>query len=201
MKIVIIVGILAFFLFPLSPVSFAQETQEDIILPTQELSTSQSAAMQEDEAASSYVLPYPGLLPDSPLYILKTFRDHMIGFLISDPTKQAEFNLLQADKRLQAGLYLYQKHNGKEQLAFTTFDKGENYFEQAIAKLRASKQQGIGNGEVIKKVYESAQKHESVYQDLLKTSPKKYAPQFKALAQRAENYEKQVKTLMPKTKK
>ncbi len=195
MKKLFLFSIVLLVILSLSPVAFAQE---EIILPTHELSSSM-AATQQNDPVQSYVLPYPGLLPDNPLYILKTFRDRMIGLLISDPTKQAEFNLLQADKRLQAGLYLYQQHKGKEELAFTTFDKGENYFEQSIAKIKAAKQQGIGNGEIILKVYISAQKHEAVYKDLLKKAPKKYVSRLTNLIKRTDQYENQVKPLVPKS--
>ncbi|PIZ98613.1 MAG: hypothetical protein COX78_02915, partial [Candidatus Levybacteria bacterium CG_4_10_14_0_2_um_filter_35_8] len=57
----------------------------------------------------NYELPYPGLLPDHPLYFLKMTRDKIIGFFISDPIKKAEFDILQSDKRLSAGVYLLNK--------------------------------------------------------------------------------------------
>ncbi len=47
-----------------------------------------------------YVLPYPGLLPTHPLYVLKSFRDKIIEMLISDPVQKADFYILQADKKL-----------------------------------------------------------------------------------------------------
>ena len=53
----------------------------------------------------NYPLAYPGILPDNPLYPLKMLRDRIVFFLINDPFKKAEFNLLQADKRLGAGLF------------------------------------------------------------------------------------------------
>src|SRR3989344_5431146 len=68
----------------------------------------------EIKKSVEYNLPYPGLLPDSPFYSLKSLRDKIVSFLISSPLKKAEFNLLQADKRLNAGLYLFNsaKQNG-----------------------------------------------------------------------------------------
>lgn len=56
-----------------------------------------------------YVLPYPGILPTHPLYLLKTFRDRIIEFLISDPIRKAEFYILQADKQTGMGLMLVDK--------------------------------------------------------------------------------------------
>src|SRR5438309_421306 len=48
----------------------------------------------------SYQLPYPGMLPDNPLYFLKVIRDGVWSFLLSNPLKKADFDLLQADKRV-----------------------------------------------------------------------------------------------------
>ncbi len=53
-----------------------------------------------------YNLPYPGILPDHPLYFLKQLRDKILDFLITDPVKKAEFYILQADKRLSMGIAL-----------------------------------------------------------------------------------------------
>src|SRR3989338_6920091 len=76
---------------------------------------------------SDYQLPYPGILPDNPLYNLKTLRDKVWSFLISNPSKKAEFDLLQADKRLSVAIALFDLK--KYDLAEATISKGENYFE------------------------------------------------------------------------
>ncbi len=97
-----------------------------------------SSSKAEDKI--NYELPYPGLLPDSPLYFLRIIRDRTVSFLISDPLKKAEFDLLQADKRLNAGIYLFNK--GKTVLAVSTISKAENYFEEAISKMDEARKQG-----------------------------------------------------------
>ncbi len=91
-------------------------------------------------AKNNYQLPYPGLLPDNPLYSLKAFRDKLIEFLISDPIKKAEFDLLAADKRLAIGVALFDKK--KYTLSETTISKGENYFEDGIKNLDTAKKEG-----------------------------------------------------------
>src|SRR5260370_38981843 len=70
-----------------------------------------------DSSKMDYQLPYPGILPDNPLYELNALRDRIYGFLISDPLKKSEFDLLQADKRLAVGISLFNK--GKKELAET----------------------------------------------------------------------------------
>lgn len=106
----------------------------------------------------NYELPYPGLLPDSPLYFLRVIRDKTVGFLISDPLKKAEFNLLQADKRLNAGIYLFNK--GKTSLALSTVSKAENYFEQALGKMGDAKMEGRNIDEIQGKLRNAVKKHE-----------------------------------------
>jgi hypothetical protein len=106
----------------------------------------------------NYELPYPGLLPDSPLYFLRIIRDWSVGFLISDPVKKSEFDLLQADKRLNAGIYLF--NEGKVSLAFSTVSKAENYFGEAIAKMREAKTEGRDVSGIKENLMTAVKKHE-----------------------------------------
>ena len=107
-----------------------------------------------------YQLPYPGLLPDSPLYFLKVARDRIIDFLIADPLKQAEFDLLQSEKRLAAGITLFGK--GKKELAITTISKGENYLEKTISNIETAKSQGADTSSLLEKMYRSVKKQQEV---------------------------------------
>jgi hypothetical protein len=106
----------------------------------------------------NYELPYPGLLPDNPLYLLRVIRDGVVGLLISDPLKKAEFDLLQADKRLNAGIYLVNKR--KISLAFSTVSKAENYFSQALDKIEEAKRQKEAVSDLKGRMKNAAKKHE-----------------------------------------
>lgn len=77
-----------------------------------------------------YDLPYPGLLPDSPLYVLKQVRDWVLEKLITDPLKKTEFYILQADKRLVMGQML--DGAGNKILGEQTISKGEKYMYKAV---------------------------------------------------------------------
>jgi len=77
-----------------------------------------------------YYLPYPGLLPDHPLYWLKMVRDRVQLWLITDSLQRAEKLLLYADKRLGAGWALVE--GNKPDLGITTITKAEKYLEQAV---------------------------------------------------------------------
>ncbi len=143
-----------------------------------------------------YQLPYPGLLPDSPLYFLKIGRDRIIDFLISDPLKQAEFDLLQADKRLNAGISLFDK--GKADLAEVTISKGENYFEKAIQNIETAKKQGQDTSSFLEKISRSSKKHQEVLKSLEKTAPQNIRAGINSLLKRSQDLEKKVINLREK---
>ena len=116
-----------------------------------------------------YELPYPGILPDNPLYFLKAVRDNVLGFFISDPLKKADFQLLQADKRLAASKVLLDEK--KYDLAITTLSKSGNYFDKAISKAAQAKSQGQNADSVIAKLLQASKKHQQViYQMELKAT-------------------------------
>ena len=71
-------------------------------------------ATETAKTSIDYALPYPGILPGHPLYSVKMLRDRVMGWFITDPLKKAEFYLLLADKRINAGQFLV--NYGKQQL-------------------------------------------------------------------------------------
>lgn len=156
---------------------------------------------QSDSAPSQkvdYELPYPGLLPDSPLYFLKVTRDRVIGFLITDPIKKANFDLLVADKRLNAAIYLFDKNQKKESLAETTISKGENYFEEALRKAREGKSQMLDAKDLARRLSLSSRKHLEIIKELKARSPANLNDNFGQLEKRVEKNIKEADLLMPK---
>jgi hypothetical protein len=125
--------------------SFAQEDQMNgnemlIASPSPEMSITPSP---------DYPIPYPGLLPDSPLYPLKTLRDRLISILIGDPLKKADFDLLQSDKRIAAAVVLLENGNAQKQdLAVSTVSKGLNYYDESFQKTAEAKKQGDGIADI-----------------------------------------------------
>ena len=81
-------------------------------------------------AAVEYSLPYPGILPDSPVYFLKVIRDQVVTFFITNPGQRSFYLVFLSDKRLAAGEALARK--GNRDLAATTFLRSEDYFKQAV---------------------------------------------------------------------
>lgn len=124
-----------------------------------------------------YVMPYPGLLPDNILYGLKTFRDKAISVMVGDPIKKAEFDLLQADKRIGAAIMLLQTRDEKKyDIALSTASKAQNYYEEAIDKLVEAKKQGTGVSEMVITMKRAGAQH--IY--LLEKEKKSFSPSMKA---------------------
>lgn len=122
------------------------------------------------EKKPEYLLPYPGILPDHPLYFLKQIRDGIMDRLIVDPLRKAEFHVLQADKRLNMGKLLVEQ--GKGALAETTISKGEKYMERAMSGLSAFKSTGRPvPASLIDRLTRSMEKHVEVLGDLGFTGP------------------------------
>ena len=111
-----------------------------------------------------YLLPFPGVLPDNPLYFLKAARDRIMDFLIVDPVRKAEFYILQADKRLGMTVQLLDK--GNTALAETTLSKGETYMEKAISTVVNYKASGKEiPGYLVDRLTRSLAKHVEVLSD------------------------------------
>ncbi len=117
-----------------------------------------------------YTLPYPGILPDHPLYFLKIIRDKALDFVTRDKIKKANLYLLFSDKRVNMAIFLSKK--GKNKLAVTTFSKGEKYFLKIPDLLTASKEQGVGpSPELVETLRVSNAKHRELANELLRVAP------------------------------
>lgn len=107
-----------------------------------------------------YSLPYPGILPDHPLYFLKTLRDKILEKFTKDPVKKIYLQLLLADKRLAMGKLLWEK--GNKDLSLSTLSKGEKYLLKASQNLVTLKnKQDLPPG-LADKLELAAKKHEEV---------------------------------------
>ncbi|MBN1263667.1 MAG: hypothetical protein JW991_04915 [Candidatus Pacebacteria bacterium] len=114
----------------------------------------------EAENAVDYYLPYPGILPDHPLYLLKMIRDRIQLFLTTNRLKKAERLLHYADKRIGAAEVLVE--GGKPELGITTATKAEKYLEQAIAQEKEASEDGIETLAFLERLEIACLKHEEV---------------------------------------
>lgn len=115
---------------------------------------------------SGYVLPFPGVLPDSPLYMLKTIRDRLVGLFISDPLKRSSFDLLQSDKRMNAVVFLQSQQKTDTKLMITTMSKALNYYEEGIEQLRMGRKIGENITDLRGSYLSASTKYEEIISDL-----------------------------------
>lgn len=152
-------------------------------------------ASSSSQTQIDYQLPYPGMLPDNPLYFLKTIRDNLTSFFLSKPLDKVQFDLLQSDKYAQASYLLITQQAGETDLANTTFSQGQDYFFQAIDQAVSAKKQGYSISDLSEKLDLSNQKHEQILQVITQQSGQKNAPEYKSEYPRIETFAKEIKAL------
>ncbi|HRN96034.1 MAG TPA: DUF5667 domain-containing protein [Candidatus Levybacteria bacterium] len=170
----------------MSVVSFAQ---------TITLSATDSADVASPPASIQYDFPYPGILPDHPLYFVKVARDHIVGFLINDPIKKTEFNLLQSDKRIFAAQLLFEKD--ADQLGVDTLSKSNNYMHSAISDAKRAQEAKLPTEGVVGKIEVSIAKHEEAIEQLL-TSDITVTDSLEGELERLQSIEEYYKKSFPK---
>lgn len=179
-----------FFLFLLPHQVFAQEGSK-LLIPTESISPTPSIG----PTIVNYELPYPGILPGSPLYSLKALRDKIIEIFISDPLKKSNFYLLQADKRLASGISLFDLDKGE--LGETTISKGQNYLEKSIDNVILAKSSQKNISDILAKIRMSSAKQKE--QILLLTSSSAGDTKKRLLQdlKRAEELQKRAEAVKP----
>ncbi len=131
---------------------------------------STTVAVSADQEKVVYNMPYPGILPDHPLYLLKIMRDRINEFLTRDNLKKAELYLLYSDKR--AGMAMALAKKGKNSLAIDTFSKAEKYFLQIPDLVKEAKKQGVSSPpNFIDSLKLSNAKHKELIDTLVKDLP------------------------------
>lgn len=130
----------------------------------------QTAPLMISQEKVVYNLPYPGILPDHPLYFIKVIRDRLLEIGTREPMKKAELYFLLSDKRVAMATELSKK--GKDNLAMSTFSKGEKYFLKVPPLVKISEKQGVGPPSgFIDKLKQSNRKHREIAEDMLKVLP------------------------------
>ncbi|HEX8966001.1 MAG TPA: DUF5667 domain-containing protein [Patescibacteria group bacterium] len=162
-KFLIVLGLI-FFAVGFTSTASAQENtvNQNEITPTQavNLTVTPSPIMQLN---AKYQLAYPGLLPDSPLYILKVLRDKIMAMLITNPSKKVNFYLLQADKGIAMIPLLVQKN--EMSLAKTTALKAENNYTLITFVYKSNNTKP--DAATYKKLLSAANRHQEVLAGLL----------------------------------
>lgn len=181
-KLLIIFFTVVFFILPLT--ASAQEMNQDSPKP----SPSPSPAI-------NYTLPYPGILPGSPIYPVKVLRDRIVEFFISDPLKRADFYVLEGDKHIAAAQILIARDNKNYKLAESTISKGENYMQLSLDQIPTVKDLQLEDNELLDKLVKALEKHNAVIKNLEKNAPADVKPGLKNSLMRAQGMQKKAEQL------
>lgn len=118
----------------------------------------------------AYELPYPGILPDHPLYPIKIVRDRIVEFATRDYMKKAQLYVNYADKRIAMAQALAKK--GKTRQAVSTLSKAEKYALKIPPLLETSKKQGVSpESDFVLKIKLSNEKHRQVIEQMIAELP------------------------------
>ncbi len=128
----------------------------------------ETPGVEEKKEVVDYTLPYPGILTDHPLYFLKNLRDQIMERLISDPSKKAEFAILQSDKFLAMAMRFIDQ--GKWQGANQTLESAERFMEKAAAVVGSATGNTIPN-HIYEQLRLSSLKHEEVLENIMTNAP------------------------------
>lgn len=165
------------------------ESTESIPIPTGSITPEPTPSLID------YTLPYPGVLPGSPLYTVKMVRDKFMEILISDPVKKSNFYILQADKRLGSALLLFEK--GDEEAAYSALSKGQKYLEKSLAKAIEAREKKFEIGDIFDRVRNSAAKQKQEIKILIPKHKGQLGKQLEEDYKKAENIEKRAIQLKP----
>lgn len=177
-----------FFLIIVSSPVYAENST---IVPTEGISPTPTIT----PTTINYPLPYPGILPGSPLYSLKALRDKIVEVLTSDLTKKSNLYLLQADKRLAASLILFGR--GDQVNAETTLSKGQNYLEKSLNQAQQAKESQYDVLDVTAKIRMSSTKQKEEIGKLVDKTKGEIQQKLKGDYQRAQVLEKRASQFKP----
>lgn len=131
------------------------------VLPNEVLATGSARQLIKVD----YYLPYPGILPDNPMYKLKTLRDRMTLLITWDKQNKAKKQLSLADKRINAAVALMD--GGKMSLGVSTATKGERYLEESVNNTTQLVKEGKDVKSMLLTLDKAVAKHALVLEDLI----------------------------------
>lgn len=117
-----------------------------------------------------YELPFPGILPDHPFYVMKETRDSLMVFLTRDHVKKSELLLLISDKYTAMAVSLSEE--GQWKSSAEAIQKAETAFSDMIVVMQEGKEQGVSPSDGLSKQAETSnKKHAEIIMDILMDSP------------------------------
>jgi len=146
-----------------------------VITPTKTFAIETTSPHEEVQTNNTvdYDLPFSGMLPDNPFYIIKKARDHMYIFFTRDHIKKSELLLKVSDKKVSMAEQLAEKE--KWDLVVETLEDSQDDCDQMLFSMETSQKIGTSpSPELVVIAQTSNQKREEVMEQLLLDAPEKY---------------------------
>lgn len=123
-------------------------------------------------AASSYVLPYPGLMPGHKLYKIKQVFDRLYYFWVFGNFSHHRYELSLADKKLVEAkvLFEYQQYL----LGSQALSDSNKHFQGAVDYLNKAEKEGKDISQKIMVFKAAAEKHQEVLEKLKQDLPEQF---------------------------
>jgi hypothetical protein len=123
-------------------------------------------------AVSTYVLPYPGIMPGNKLYQLNLIKDTLQGYLVFGDFAQFKYNLHQSDNYLVEAKTLFEYN--QYPLAMRALVKSNEYFLKLSLNLSSAKKNGKNIKEKEKIFKDARLKHTEILEKLLLIAPESF---------------------------
>jgi hypothetical protein len=141
---------------------------------------------EQKRVSIDYELPYPGrVTPTSILWPVKVIRDKTWLFVTTNNLKKAEISLLLADKRLSAGMKLFELSKAGD--AITVIMKGEYYLDESLRYVKEAHKEGMETKVFLHHLALSALKHREVLETLRIQAPEDAQPIFNKTTDYSKN--------------
>ena len=147
--------------------------------------------------AQAMELPKPGILPDSPLYLFKSWSEDIGTFFTWGDKAKAERLLYLAEKRLAEANAQVTK--GKPEMAEKIISRYQKQLNRALTKAEAAKAKGLDIDEVLTHVSEATLKHQIVLAEVYEKVPEQAKPAIeRAMQGGMEGHETALKEISDK---
>lgn len=123
-------------------------------------------------ASSSYVLPYPGVMPGNKLYKLAEIFDEVKKYYSFGDFARFSYNLSESDKYLVEAKTLFEYN--QYPLALTALRKSDSYFKKVLPSLKQASKNGKDISEKLIIFKQARSKHIEVLEGIQKNVPESF---------------------------
>lgn len=208
-KYLLTFGLIAFFLFfgrlvnaqtgeePVDLLVNPEEevkTEEDLIAPEESLPVEEESISLFDIYQVEEELADPGLLPNHPLYFLKTLSENIGTFFTFGQINRVNRQMFLAERRLaEAELLLAQ---GETERAEKMMNRYQKRFARALVLLERAKEDGQNTDEAMVKIAEKTLRHQMVLSRVYNQVPEQAKDAIRqAMENSLRDYERTIETI------